>query len=377
MSIYKHGRKWWISYYWNGKQVREGVSASRREAENALALRRAEILKGRFHYVPRKELVMFPRAVEEYKVEKAEKRSLRRDETSFRHLTQAFGLMRIDRITTKDIEAYKRARAGQHSQKRKGLAVAGGTVNRELALLKCLFNQQIDLGRIAENPVKGVKFFPERPKTADRVLTSLELEHLVEAAAPHLRPIIAVAAYTGLRKGDILNLRPADIDLEGGVIRVLMQKTEELLLVPILPELKPTLCKAMAAAGPSAPYVFMSFRPRRDGKFSKIGDIKNAFRGALARADLAGQGFTFHSLRHTFASTLYRSGVPLLAVSKLLGHRSVKTTERYLGVRLEEMRQAVAVLSGVYGEGVLNPALTITGQAQNPEQPRALPCRTA
>lgn len=121
----------------------------------------------------------------------------------------------------------------------------------------------------------------------------------------------------------------------------------------MVPLLESILRGALACDGGKQPYVFMSTRrSRKTGERTRLTDIKNAFSGALERADLKGRGYCIHDMRRTFASTLYRSGVPLLTVSKLLGHRSVKTTERYLGVKLEEKRQAVEVLGAAWGEAI-------------------------
>ena len=367
MSVYKRGHVWWICFYADGRQVREGVSGSRREAEAALDARKTDIRRGEFRHIPKRERVTFDEAVKEYKVEKVGKRSLRRDEASFKKLRRAFAFKRLEQITAKDVEAYKRKRAGE---------VSGATTNRELALLKCLFNVAIGKGRVSANPVKGVKFFQEAPRRGERVLSNLEIEHLIEAAAPHLRPILAVALFTGLRKGDILALRPEALDFERHVVRIMMQKTGDPVEIPMHPMLESILLGVLTARETPGLYVFMSSRPaRKTGETTRLTDIKNAFRGALERSGLADRGYCFHDIRRTFASTLYRSGVPLLTVSKLLGHRSVKTTERYLGVKLEEKRQAVALLGGEWGRALTEPTLpcTVHAQARKTEAAKCLP----
>lgn len=347
MSVYKRGSVYWICYYWNGQQIREGVSGSRREAEAALAARKTDIRRGEFRHVARKERLTFAAAVDLFKARKAAKRSLRRDETSLRSLCPVFGFMRLDQITKGHIEKYKAARAAH---------VSGSTVNRELALLKSLFNVAIAEGRVTSNPVKAVTFFPETARRQDRILSPLEIEHLIEAAAPHLRPILATALFTGLRKGDILSLRQEDLDFERHVVRVIMQKTGDAVEIPMHPILE----RILRAVVSDSPFVFVSEKPaRKSGEYTRPTDCKTAFWGALERAGLSDKGYWFHDLRRTFASTLYRSGVPLLTVSRLLGHRSVKTTERYLGVKLEEKRQAITMLGAGWGE-----ALTSTIHAQ-------------
>ena len=371
MGVYKRGDIFWIDYYDHGQRIREAVSGSRRDAEAALRDRRTDIDRGVFHRIAKKERITFEDMIEKYKAEKADKRSLKRDELSFKYLLPAFQFRYLDQITTKDIEAYKKNRRMDLKKTKRAknskvqpMQISGATVNREMALLKCLFNVAIQMNHLIRNPVMAVKFFPESGKRGDRVLSGLEYEQIRAAAAPHFQPIFDVAFFTGLRKGDILNLRPSDIDFDKGIIQVMMLKTADPVVIPIHPYLEPILRQAIGAAGPDAPFVFMSFRPKRDGSISKIGDIKNAFRGALKRAGLADKGYCFHDLRRTFASILYSKGVPLLTISKLLGHRSVQTTERYLNVKLEEKRQAVDMLGEAFGRGSdqLLPTVTIRSQ---------------
>ena len=325
-----------LDYYVNGKRIREVIRGTRRDAKDRDARIRSEILDGKYHRVGRRERITFEEAIAEYKVEKADKRSMRRDNISFKNLLRFFnGYRYLDQFSQKDIEAYRKERR---------LQVSGATVNREMALLKCLFNVAIRNNHLLQNPVRNVKFFPESARRGDRVLSGLEIKMLFAAAAPHLLFILLVAFFTGLRKGDILNLQWKDVDFRKHVIRIMMMKTGDPVEIPIHALLEPILRNAFDAAGPGASFVFISFRPKKDGTYSHFGDIKNAFRGALKRSGLADKGYCFHDLRRTFASMMYAKGVPLLTISKLLGHRSVKTTERYLNVKLEEKRQAVDIL---------------------------------
>jgi integrase len=76
----------------------------------------------------------------------------------------------------------------------------------------------------------------------------------------------------------------------------------------------------------------------------RFGNIKTAFNGALRRSGLAKKGYRFHDIRRTFATMLYNRGVHLTKIQRLLGHKSITTTERYLGVKFEETREAISVL---------------------------------
>lgn len=266
---------------------------------------------------------------EEYVKEKAEKRSLGRDKKSLGNLAPVFGKKPLHLITRRDIEAYSRERASK---------VKGATVNRELALLRHLFNIAIDKGYTDYNPVRGFKRFPEAPWRHKFFFSESEIEKLIGASAPHLRPILAVAFGTGLRKGDILGLKWRDVDLERGIISIQMQKTGEPIEIPLIPMLRDLLQQIRSQAGLSE-FVFCL-----GSSGQGIGDIKTAFRAALRRSGLAAKGYRFHDIRRTFARMLYNQGVILTKIQRLLGHKSVLTTERYLGVKFEETKEAVLTI---------------------------------
>jgi integrase len=74
----------------------------------------------------------------------------------------------------------------------------------------------------------------------------------------------------------------------------------------------------------------------------RIGSIKRSFSTACRRAGIS--DFRIHDLRHTFASWLVTEGVPLLEVSRLLGHSTVKMTERYAHLAPDSLESAVSLL---------------------------------
>jgi integrase len=330
-GLYLRGRIWWISYSYQGQLIRQSVGPDRRLAEQALRAMRGDIARGSFKLRRIEERRAFAEMVAEYIKEKAEKRSLGRDKTSFGNLAPVFGSKALHLITRRDIEAYSRGRASE---------VKGATVNRELALLRHLFNIAIEKGYTDHNPARGFKRFPEAPWRHKFFFSESEIEKLISASAPHLRPILAVAFATGLRKGDILGLRWRDVDLDRGIISIQMQKTGEPIEIPLIPMLRDLLQQIKLQGGLSQ-FVFSL-----GSKGQAIGDIKTAFRAALRRSGLAEKGYRFHDIRRTFARMLYNQGVVLTKIQRLLGHKSVLTTERYLGVKFEETREAIQLLDG-------------------------------
>jgi integrase len=353
-GLYKRGRVWWIRYSYQGQIIRQAIGPDRRLAEQALQAIRGDIVRGSFKLRRIEERKTFAEMAEEYMTEKAGKRSLGRDKTSLSNLAPVFGQKPLHLVTKRDIEAYSRERASK---------VKGATVNRELALLRHLFNIAIDKGYTDNNPARGFKKFPEAPWRHKFFFSESEIEKLMNASAPHLRSILAVAFGTGLRKGDILKLKWRDVDLDRGIISIQMQKTGEPVEIPLIPMLQDLLRQMKSHAGP---YQFV-FSLGSSGQ--GIGDIKTAFRAALRRSGLAEKGYRFHDIRRTFARMLYNQGVILTKIQRLLGHKSVLTTERYLGVKFEETREAILSL-----DGPLTHALRKSACGKStPELPEVLP----
>jgi integrase len=350
-GLYKRGRVWWIRYSYQGQIIRQAIGPDRRLAEQALQAIRGDIVRGSFKLRRIEERKTFAEMAEEYMTEKAGKRSLGRDKTSLSNLAPVFGQKPLHLVTKRDIEAYSRERASK---------VKGATVNRELALLRHLFNIAIDKGYTDINPARGFKKFPEAPWRHKFFFSESEIEKLISASAPHLRPILAVAFGTGLRKGDILGLKWADVDLDRGIISIQMQKTGEPIEIPLIPMIRDLLGEMKSRAASSL-FVF-SLGPSGQA----IGDIKTAFRAALRRSGLIAKGYRFHDIRRTFARMLYNQGVILTKIQRLLGHRSVLTTERYLGVKFEETREAILMLDWPLSR-VLNVSGNRTSIAELPE----------
>jgi integrase len=127
-------------------------------------------------------------------------------------------------ITPVDIEGYKLHRRQK---------VSGATVNRELALLKRMFNLAIDWDLyLGSNPVRKVKFFQEFNR-GKRILTPSEEENLIRNATPYLQDIIPFALNTGLRIGEIFILLWSNVDWEKGVLNVFAHKTGKIRVIPM------------------------------------------------------------------------------------------------------------------------------------------------
>jgi integrase len=151
------------------------------------------------------------------------------------------------------------------------------------------------------------------------------------------RELFIVALETGLSRGDLFMLPWSAVDLKEGLVRIPREKTGEESLVAISDPLRAALVDLQKRA--------MARKEDRDlvlGGFSEMVALRNF---ALVKK-LAGitRRFRFHDLRHSFACRHAAAGTPLQIIQKMMGHASIKTTERYSRVDENAVKTAVRAL---------------------------------
>jgi integrase len=219
---------WYIDYTVNGKRKWESVGrvgvVTKADARKLLALRRTEVLHGKFNLPVKMVTQTFSEYAKDYlEYAKENKRSWDRDACSLRSLVPVFGTYTLADISPILIEKYKLARKK---------SVSARTVNMELSLLRRMFNLGIAWDKCLSNPVSKVKFYKEEIKGV-RVLTKEEEERLLESCSDHLKPVLITALNTGMRYGEIITLNWKDVNLEVGYINVAMSKTDKTRQIPI------------------------------------------------------------------------------------------------------------------------------------------------
>ncbi|MCC7046737.1 MAG: site-specific integrase [Alphaproteobacteria bacterium] len=248
---------------------------------------------------------------------------------------------------------------------RRRAQVSDSSVNRELALLRSIMRMADRKWKVAVGQVDWSLHRLAEPEGRERFLSPEEADRLMVAAAPHLRPVIACALMTGLRRGNIIALDWRQVDLRAGLITVGAKSRRpggKRLVVPIAAPLL-TILANMAPCAEGR--VFAGWkRPGRRGETMPLGDIKTAWRAACARAGLP--GVRFHDLRHTAASWMIQAGVPLDVVQKILGHSDIKLTQRYAHRAPGAPREAVEAIGRQW-----SPAGTITAHAPKARKARA------
>jgi integrase len=326
-GLYKRGDIFWMAYKAASGVIRESTgTADRRLAEAVLAKRRAEVFEGRWTGRLRDTKVGLRQAIHEFVAVYSKPRKVSwKDDLFILGRLAAFAgvhayLQDMDRRLIERFQLDLLARG-----------ISKARINRYTAALKCFFNRMIDWGKIQTNPCRGIKLYPEAPRT--HWLEAGQIVQLLEHCSPRLRPIVQVALLTGLRRGDILRLTWDRIDFAQGLIRITQGKTQTPLILPMSLALADVLRNVPRDM--DSPSVF-----HQHGKsLRRFGWVRTDFDKARYAAGLLGT--RFHDLRHTAATQLRRLGRDLQVVQQLLGHKAIRTTMRYSHVHPTELRDAV------------------------------------
>jgi integrase len=257
-------------------------------------------------------------------------RSYERHVHSGTKLKAFFGKNHLSSISAFMIEKYKR--------ERKEAKAADATINRELALLKNLFNLCIKWGFAKKNPVSEVKLYRE-DNGRTRYLTQEEAQMLLATCNTDFRVVVLTAIHTGFRKSEIMSLRWSSVNMGNRSITVesCYAKNGETRTVPMTEDLFEALSILKTGRDrDTEDLVFIS----RYGKPWK--DWRTAFCNAVERAGL--KDFRFHDLRHCYGSWLAMSGVTSKAQMELMGHKDPKMTMRYTHLSMDYKREFVAKL---------------------------------
>ena len=245
------------------------------------------------------------------------------------HLSSFF-TYKLSAIRRVDVQRYLTKRSGD---------VSAHSVQKELNVLKHLLSLAVEWEIIPFNPAQGVKS-PKVPAGRVRYLQPTELRVLLGACPEWLRPIVALAVSTGMRRGEILGLRWLDVDMIHDRIMLPQTKNGDGRVV--------CLNKSARAVLQSLPSD-VEARPT-DKVFRGVTPdmVTVTFRRVCARVEIV--NFRFHDLRHTAASWLRMQGADIHTVAQLLGHKDLRMAARYQHLSPTFLADAVGRLDTVFGD---------------------------
>lgn len=208
---------------------------------------------------------------------------------------------------------------------------SNATINRYLCLLSAICTRAKNNWDCHIPEFKILSFKQKEPKENIKYFKDWqELQKVIDAARPHLKPIILTAVYTGLRRGRILTLKWEQIDWETNQI-IYMGKDGNPHSVPIALPLK----ELLQSLPNNNEYVFTYHGHR-------ITDIKTGWKSAFEKAGVPYRNF--HALRHTTATWLLQKTGNIRVVQNVLGHHSISTTTKYAHLVNNESQAALNCL---------------------------------
>lgn len=212
--------------------------------------------------------------------------------------------------------------------------------------LKAAFSKAVVWNYLPDNPLKKIKS-PKVSKSFPIFISEVELQLIIaNTAEQFLKDLYLTAFYTGMRLGELANMKWNWIDLNQNIITVqcsesFTTKSKKERIIPICQTLKKNLLN-------SFPKIVNILN--EDYVFTRIQGIKlnedyvsKKFKKVVKLLGLNDK-IHFHTLRHSFASLLVQKGVSLYVVKELLGHEDLATTQIYSHLQKENLMEAVNLL---------------------------------
>ncbi|HEY9874597.1 MAG TPA: site-specific integrase [Candidatus Obscuribacterales bacterium] len=301
-SIYLRGNIWWVSYYESGRLIQKSLKTrdpkvakyKRNEFENKLSIGDSPL--------PTKN-ALINEAILEYSEDSRHRKTpktIADDQSRLKSFSTTMGLTFVNQITEQGLSTFIQNKLDSEK-------INHTTANHIIKTVKAFLSFCIRKRLIHSSPLAYMKKYKVERKPP-RYLSKKEIENILDSIRKHeLYPLVMVALYTGMRYGEIINIKWKDIDLENNTITVPKSKSGRFRVIPIHDRLKPLLTKN------TIPFKMMvNYRALR------------SLQAATGRKDIG-----WHTFRHTFASHLVMNGVDIVTVSKLLGHSRIETTVIY------------------------------------------------
>jgi len=332
IGIFRRHNVYWFRLTVNGRKIRRPGGATLEEAVAARERAAAEL--GAASKPPSATPATTVRRLADAYLDHlrltAKPQSIRSADYALRKVNASLGSVLARKLTAGAVDRFVAARLRE---------VGKAEVNKELRLLRAALRFAVDRGKLETVPVR-VKML-KTPRRAPTILAPEEVGRLLSSAGS-LRPLLMVAAYTGLRSGELCALRRRDVDLRRGEIRVSARdgwspKSHRDRTVPLHPALREML-QRIPVSDPDAPL----FTSPRGCAWEPTG-LSKAVRRVFDAAGLyrPEEKPGLHQLRRTFLSVLLHNGADVETARDLAGHSSIIVTQAYISSTSAVKRRAV------------------------------------
>jgi len=255
---------------------------------------------------------------------------------SFRQLERFLGNILLSKINVRALDkfitsTFTRTERGAHLYYR---------------TLKAAFTKAVSWDYLNENPFTKIKF----PKVSKSIPVFISVEEFKiihsQVKEQYLKDLYTVAFYTGMRRGEIINMKSDWIDLSNNLITIkicdsFQTKSKKERIIPFNQNLRNIFLQYISQNGglKNDEFVFTNLNNiKLKGDF-----VSKKFKKTVRRICLNDK-IHFHTLRHSFASMLVQKGVSLYIVKELLGHEDLSTTQIYSHLQQDNLEKAIALL---------------------------------
>jgi len=330
-GLYKRGNVYWLRYADSEGKMHYESSGSEvyYVASDLLATRRNEVKDGKLP-IKYQQHTFFGLADEYIKIMNYQ-RAFKSKRTIIKHLREHFGDIKLKDFNTKIVEEFKIKLMSARKP---------ATVNRHLATLSHMFSKAEQWEMVDQDinkKVKNVKPLYEDNQRL-RFLTVEECKDLINAASDSIKPIIIIGINTGLRRSNVLSLSWDNIDFENNIISIKTSKSNTVINMPMNDIVKQTLMNIPRIKDQNHLFSGIGGRVRKT--------VCDAFDKACKKAGL--KDVTFHTLRHTFGSTLAIQGTDIITIKELMHHKTIKVTMRYMHLQPSQKTQAITNLNNIF-----------------------------
>ncbi len=212
--------------------------------------------------------------------------------------------------------------------------------------LKAAFSKAVVWNYLPENPLKKIKA-PKQVKTFPVFISLSEFQSILDKTEqPYLKDLFITGFYTGMRLGEIINMKWSWIDFNQNIIKVqnsdtFTTKSKKERIIPINNTLSLVLLNRVPQVLSINQDEFVFYRVK--GIRLNENFVSKKFKKSVRAAGLDDK-IHFHTLRHSFASMLVQRGVSLYVVKELLGHEDLSTTQIYSHLQKQNLMDAVNLL---------------------------------
>lgn len=264
----------------------------------------------------------------------------------FRAFLEEMGVTEVGKVTPEILSDYQQAVAERVNLK--GEPISPFTLNGNVKVVKALFRFLVEENYLLGNPSRNLNY-AKRPKILPRsFLTKEEMKKLLKAPDTGTalgyrdRTILELMYSTGLRRSEVAHLMLADVDTQGGFLRVNHGKGGKDRVVPLgkiasryvenyVKAVRPMFVRGAA----TYPNLFLGFMGKPLTVFV-VGHLVglNAKKAGLEKK------VTPHTLRHTCATLMMRNRAPVRHIQELLGHVLLESTQVYTQVTITDLKDA-------------------------------------